>query len=314
LALLLDKSNLGANMLKTKCAEKEVMWQEFADMFGGQFKSGPEVLVNYKNWTIKLWREDESTSVGDSDNNMVLAVKPAYTYAKAIFVARKNFHFRISSSTTDKLGKYLRIVKHVHIDDEAFEHKFTVSASDALVANELLTSNLRDLLVTALKGKIFTANNESWSGPYYPKSCKMLQIRQDGLITTKEELEALFLTIAGTLDRLVEIEAAWDDDPTDLIGKKPAWRAIIKGFVGSLVLGIPFGILFGIGFNLLAKGRAHDFSLSLIVGVCFSIFLFIPIGLITPLIFWISKGKYFGGIFGSGIPRRFACPKNEHKS
>ena len=152
--------------------------------------------------------------------------------------------------------------------------------------------------------------NEMWSGPYYPRNVKLLVFKQARIPVNAVDLEQCYSRFCDMLDTLVAQSLAWEDDPTDLVGQKPRWRAIIKGGCWGLFWGLVGGLVLGLALTfMLGVRQSFDVILGAVIGLVFTPMLTVAAGLWTSAKFWSSGGKRYGRLYGTGVLRRFAQPE-----
>lgn len=160
--------------------------------------------------------------------------------------------------------------------------------------------------VASLDSSLHVDDSESWWGPYYPKNVRRLRLQLGTIPEDGDRLQKHFVVFCAALEHLVAQSLAWEDDPLDIVGRRPRGLALIKGLFGGLILGIGFGLVLGAVMALMIGSQSNEIVMLAICGSILNTILVVPGAIVTVLLFWISDGKQFGKLYGTGQHRRFA--------
>lgn len=188
---------------------KKEIWSQIADEIGGDFiedgfwKSGG-LRFQHGEWEIVL-----DTYTVQSDNT-----SSTYTRLRAPFVNKDGLYFKISrEGFFSKIGKFFGM-QDLEIGDPYFDEKFIIKGNHEDKIRRLLASDqLKELIDLQPHLSLTIKDNEGWFGKSYPDDVDLVEFVCGGVLKDKERLHGLFLLFSLLLERLVEIDSAYEHDP-----------------------------------------------------------------------------------------------------
>ncbi len=185
---------------------KEEIWRQIAKDIGGEYidggfwKSGA-LRYKHNNWEMLL----DNWSDGNGG---------VYTRMRIPFVNKDGLQFRIYEE-----GFFSGMAKafggqDIQIQDPRFDPKFVIQGNNVQKVKKLL----RDAQLKALFDVIPNINVrvKSSNGVFskkFPPNVDMLLFQQRGIIKDKEKLQLIFRLFTALLERLVQIDSAYENDP-----------------------------------------------------------------------------------------------------
>ena len=192
---------------------KDEIWTQIATDIGGEFIEGgfwgKDVLI-YKHgeWQILLDTYTTSTSTGQ--------VSTTYTYTRmrAPFVNKDGLCFEISrEGFFSSIGKFFGR-RDIEIGDSFFDEQFEIKGNNPEKIKLLLAdARIRKLCEKQPNIHFKIKDDEGWFGADFPEGVDELYFECSGVIKKTELLKSLFALFALTLERLVQIDSAYENDP-----------------------------------------------------------------------------------------------------
>lgn len=192
------------------------IWSQIADEIGGELIHGDfwdkDVLeFRHKEWTIML---DTYKAPGSNHSTST------YTRMRAPFVNKDNFYFNIfKESVFTSIGKLFGM-QDIIIGDRFFDDSFVIKSNSEHKVKKLLESEKLKQLVTSIPRIKFCIKDDDGrifkSG--FPSGVDVLYFEYLGVIRDKQTLFNLFLLFSAVLERLVQIDSAYEDDPRVSLG------------------------------------------------------------------------------------------------
>lgn len=185
---------------------KEVIWQQIANDIGGEYidggfwKSGV-LRYQHNNWEMLL----DSWSDGNGGT---------YTRMRIPFVNKDGLQFRIYEENF-----FSGIVKafggqDIQIEDPRFDPKFIIQGNDERKVKKLLRdAQLKALFDVIPKVNVRVKSSNGVFSKKFPPKVDMLLFQQVGIVKDKEKLLLLFKLFTALLERLVQIDSAYENDP-----------------------------------------------------------------------------------------------------
>ncbi len=190
-------------------SSKDEIWTQIAADIGGEFIEGgfwgKDVLI-YKHgeWQILL------------DTYVVSAGTSSYTVTRmrAPFVNKDDLYFKISrEGFFSSIGKFFGM-QDIEIGDPFFDKQFVIKGNNQEKIKLLLAdSRIKELCQSQPRIHLSIKDDEGWFGTDFPEGVDELYFECVGVIKETERLKALFGLFCLILQRLVQIDSAYADDP-----------------------------------------------------------------------------------------------------
>ena len=192
---------------------KDEIWTQIATDIGGEFIDGgfwgKDVLI-YKHgeWQILLDTYTVTTSTGTTTTSTT------YTRMRAPFINKDGLYFKISrEGFFSSIGKFFGM-QDIEIEDPFFDKQFVIKGNDPEKINLLLADDrIKELCQTQPRIYLSIKDDEGWFGTDFPEGVDELYFQCVGIIKETERLKALFGLFCLILQRLVQIDSAYKDDP-----------------------------------------------------------------------------------------------------
>jgi len=185
---------------------KEEIWRQIATDIGGEYIDGGfwkngTLRYQHQNWELLLdtWADGNGGS---------------YTRMRIPFVNKDGLQFRIYEE-----GFFSGIAKafggqDIHIQDPRFDPKFIIQGNNPQKVKLLLRdAQLKALFDVIPKINVRVKSSQGIFSKKFPPNVDMLLFQQGGIVKDKEKLKLLFKLFAVLLERLVQIDSAYEDDP-----------------------------------------------------------------------------------------------------
>lgn len=193
---------------------KEDIWRQIAAEIGGEFIPGKgwwassikdKLEFRHGNWTIVL----DYFSTGEGKNRKL------YTRMRAPFINKDGFYFNLYRETIfSGIGRALGM-QDIEIGDPAFDKEFVIKSNSEEKIRTLLNSKaLKELMHDMYRIQLEIKDSErKFFFKTFPEGVDMLYFQCRYPIQDPEVLKKLFLIFAGVLERLVQMDSAYEDDP-----------------------------------------------------------------------------------------------------
>lgn len=191
-------------------SQKEI-WSQIAQEIGGELIDGgfwdKDVLeFRHKQWTIVL---DTYKSPGSNHSTST------YTRMRVPFVNTSNFYFNIyQEGFFSSIGKLFGM-QDIIIGDRFFDDQFVIKSNSEVTIKQLLHSDKLKQLISSIPRIKFCIKDDDGrifkSG--FPAGVDVLYFEYLGVIKDKQTLLNLFLLFSAVLERLVQIDPGYEDDP-----------------------------------------------------------------------------------------------------
>lgn len=190
-------------------SSKSEIWQQVADKIGGQY-------IDKGFWhhdTIRF-EHDEWEMLLDTFNQHAGNTTITYTRMRAPFVNKDGLRFSITNSHVFSwIGKMFG-AQDIEVGDRYFDEHFIVKGNDEYQIRRLLNDRkLIALIQRQPKVHFKVDRNEGLFGKKYPKDIDQLYFQRVGIMKNADELKELFDLFSLTLERLVQIDSAYETDP-----------------------------------------------------------------------------------------------------
>lgn len=185
---------------------KRRAWKMFARKVGGQFISGgiffsfDQVLVPYKDWSVRVFTAD-GPALGYKE-----------TRASAIYSEKHPFYFCFyrpywPSHFVFRGAPFMTKMSTGYAELDDFCDVYT--SDETTMSRVLMDQRLRSLIRAALPGCFRTLDSENLEDPsVVPMNCGMLGFETAGVIRDVKELKVLYELLTCMLDRLSEVGVA----------------------------------------------------------------------------------------------------------
>lgn len=192
---------------------KDEIWTQIATDIGGEFIEdgfwGKDILI-YKHgeWQILLDTYTVTTSTGT--NTMITT----YTRMRAPFINKDELYFKISRKGFFSLiGKFFGM-QDIEIGDPFFDKEFVIKGNNPEKIKLLLANaEIKELCQKQPRIHLRIKDDEGWFGTDFPEGVDELYYECVGVIKETALLKSLFALFCLVLERLVQIDSAYEDDP-----------------------------------------------------------------------------------------------------
>jgi len=194
---------------------KDEIWSQIAKDIGGEYIDagfwGKDVLV-YKHWDWEILLDCYTVSSNKSTTT--------YTRLRVPFINKDKLRFKIyRENFFSSIGKLFGM-QDIEIRDKYFDGEFIIKGNNESKIRELFNDdNLKKLFNKQPRVSIEIKDDEGWFAQKYPEGVDVLYFVCSGVIKDRDVLLNLFLLFSCILDRLVNIDSAYKDDPQFQIKK-----------------------------------------------------------------------------------------------
>lgn len=187
------------------------IWSQIANEIGGDFIDGgfweKDLLeFRHKEWTILL---DTYKPPGSNSSTTT------YTRMRVPFVNKDNLYFDIQrEGIFQSIGKFFGS-QDIIIGDRFFDDQFMIKSNSEEKIRQLLQSDkLKNLITSTPNIKFCVRDNEGLIfNSRFPDGVDILYFETLGVIRDRQTLLNLFLLFSAVLERLIQIDSAYEDDP-----------------------------------------------------------------------------------------------------
>ena len=192
---------------------KDEIWRQIASDLAGEFVDGGfweenAVTYNHGEWQIVLDARTETTYSG----TMMMTMQ--YTRMRAPFINKDGLYFDISNEGFfSSIGKLLGM-QDIVVGDQVFDDRFLIKGNSPDKIKLLLADDrIRELIEKQPKIHLRIKDDEGMFGTDFPDGVDELHFECAGVIKETEALKDLFELFCLILERLVQIDSAYEDDP-----------------------------------------------------------------------------------------------------
>ncbi len=179
-------------------SQKDIIWSKLAEDIGADYLDG-ELTFKTGEWKIAL---DTSTFESRSVNII-------FTKMSALFLSKDNLNFNLSRKRSIFFWE-----KGILIGDSYFDKKFIIKGNNVNKIKMLFSDKkLRDLISLQPTIRLEILNGKGIFVNYYPEGVDRLYFECRGLTKDEKLLKGLFCIFTLILERLVQIDSAFKDDP-----------------------------------------------------------------------------------------------------
>ncbi len=190
---------------------KEEIWTQIAHEIGGEFGDrglckAYGVAVKYKEWTIFL---DSFANNNGPNGNTV------YTRIRAPFVNKDGLYFKIYRENFFSSISKLFGMQDIQVGDPYFDNEFIIKGNSEEKIQKLLKSDKLKELIRSIPRIHFEVKDDDFKlfKKSFPEGVDMLYFTCVGTVKDKATLRNLFLLFSVVLERLVQIDSAYENDP-----------------------------------------------------------------------------------------------------
>ena len=190
-------------------SSKDEIWTQIAADIGGEFIEGgfwgTDVLI-YKHGEWQILLDTYVVSTGTSSHTV--------TRMRAPFINKDGLYFKISrEGFFSSIGKFFGI-QDIEIGDPFFDKQFVIKGNNPEKIKLLLADGrIKELCQSQPRIHLSIKDDEGWFGTDFPEGVDELYFECVGVIKETERLKALFGLFCLVLQRLVQIDSAYEDDP-----------------------------------------------------------------------------------------------------
>lgn len=188
---------------------KDEIWSQIAADIGGEFIEGgfwgKDVLIfKHGEWQILL--DTYTVSTGTTTITC--------TRMRAPFINKDGLYFKISrEGFFSSIGKFFGM-QDMEIGDTFFDKQFIIKGNNPEKIKLLLADDrIKELCQIQPKIQLSIKDDEGWFGTDFPEGVDELCFECVGVIKETALLKALFGLFCLILQRLVQIDSAYEDDP-----------------------------------------------------------------------------------------------------
>ncbi|MEM9904281.1 MAG: DUF3137 domain-containing protein [Cyanobacteria bacterium P01_D01_bin.44] len=194
---------------------KREIWSQIARDIGGEFIEGgfwgkDALVYGHGEWQILLDTYTVNHSSGSSTNSHAIT----YTRLRAPFVNKDGLYFEIyRRGFFSSISKFLGM-QDIEIGDPFFDDQFIIKGNNSEKIRLLLADRrMKGLIEQQPRIHLEIKNNDGWFGAAFPAHVDQLYFRCEGIVRETSLLKSLFELFSLTLERLVQIDSAYEDDP-----------------------------------------------------------------------------------------------------
>lgn len=191
-------------------ASKSEIWQQVADKVGAEyidkgFWHHDTIRFEHDQWEILLDTYNQPTG-----NNSAVT----YTRMRAPFVNKDGLRFSITNSNIFSwVGKAFG-AQDIEIGDRYFDEHFIIKGNNEYQIRRLLNDRKLTALIQRQPNIHFKVDsNRGLFGKKFPSDVDQLYFQRMGIMKNADELKELFDLFSLTLERLVQIDSAYESDP-----------------------------------------------------------------------------------------------------
>ncbi len=191
---------------------KDEIWSQIAKDIGGEFIEGGfwgEDVLLYKHgeWQILL---DNYTIMMPTGT---VTIPVTYTRMRAPFINKDGLYFNIYREGFFSAIRKLFGMQDIKIGDPFFDDQFIIKGNNPEKIKLLLAdAKIKELCQEQPEIHFEIKDDEGWLGTDFPEGVDQLSF-QCGVINETALLKSLFELFSITLERLVQIDSAYEDDP-----------------------------------------------------------------------------------------------------
>ncbi len=188
---------------------KDEIWSQVARDIGGHFDDGGfwgRDALRYQSGEWEVTLDTYTVSTGKSSTT--------YTRMRAPFINKDGLHFCIyRSSFFSPVGKLFGM-QDIQIGDPFFDEQFVIKGNSEERVRVLLNdSELKGLIEAQPRIRFEVRDDEGWFSTKFPEGVDELYFSCVGVVKDPILLRNLFGIFCITLERLVQVDSAYENDP-----------------------------------------------------------------------------------------------------
>ena len=188
---------------------KDEIWTQIAADIGGEFIEGgfwgKDVLI-YKHGEWQILLDTYVVSTGTTSYSV--------TRMRAPFINKDGLYFKISREGFFSSIRKFFGMQDIEIGDPFFDKQFVIKGNNPEKIKLLLADDrIKELCQLQPSIHLSIKDDEGWFGTDFPEGVDELYFECVGVIKETERLKALFGLFCLILQRLVQIDSAYEDDP-----------------------------------------------------------------------------------------------------
>lgn len=185
------------------------IWNQIAKDIGGRFEDGGVFgrdVLRYKSGEWEITLDSYAVSTGKS--------VMFFTRMRAPFVNKDGLYFKIyREGFFASMGKFFGM-QDQEIGDPDFDDNFVIKGNNTEKLRLLLNDGrLKELIHVQPNICFQIRDDEGWFGANFPEGVDELHFRCHGVLKDENLLKNLFDMFCITLERLVQIDSAYENDP-----------------------------------------------------------------------------------------------------
>lgn len=192
---------------------KDEIWSQIATDIDGEYIDGgfwkkDALIYKHGEWQIMLDTYTQTTSTGTTTTSTT------YTRMRAPFINKDGLYFKITrEGFFSSIGKFFGM-QDIEIGDPFFDDKFIIKGNNPEKIKLLLAEpKIKELCQQQPRIYFTIKDDEGWFGTDFPEGVDELYFSCVGVIKETALLKSLFGLFCITLQRLVQIDSAYEDDP-----------------------------------------------------------------------------------------------------
>lgn len=189
---------------------KSEIWSQIARDIDGHFEEGGFFSKDVLRYQSGEWEITLDTFTRSSGNNN----STTYTRMRAPFVNKDSFDFEIyREGLFSPLGRLLGM-QDIIIGDSYFDDSFVIKSNSQEKIKRLLhDEKLKDSIHNQPDIHFTIKDDEGWFGQHFPEGVDELYFECRWVLKNERLIKSLFDLFSITLERLVQIDSAYEDDP-----------------------------------------------------------------------------------------------------
>ena len=192
---------------------KDEIWGQIAQDIDGEYNDagffGRDVLkYRHGEWEIHLDTFTRSSNSGQHQSSTT------YTRMRVPFKNKDQLYFKIfPENFFSPVGKFFGL-QDIQIGDSFFDDSFVIKGNNESRIKEFLSdSRVRELIQAQPRVHLEVKDDEGWFGASFPAGVDELYFETYGVIKDPHTVKLLFELFTTILDRLVEIDSAYESAP-----------------------------------------------------------------------------------------------------
>jgi hypothetical protein len=188
---------------------KDEIWGQIATDIGGSYEDGGfwgRDVLRYRSGEWEITLDTYTVSTGKSSTT--------YTRMRAPFINKDGLYFKIyREGIFSAIGKLFKM-QDITVGDPFFDEQFVVKGNNEEKLKQLLSDpKLKELIEHQPNICFEVKGDEGFFGGTFPEGVDELNFTCYGVLRDVDLLKNLFAMFTATLERLVQIDSAYANDP-----------------------------------------------------------------------------------------------------